>query len=77
MLEQGDLFSMRLDQNEHIWILVERQKEQTLTEYRAEIQKHDLQADCDRRSVQKLNEVVESQRGELNRARQWNEQHQR
>ena len=41
-------------------------KEQILADCRAEIQKHEFQADYDRRSVQKLNEGIESQRGEIN-----------
>ena len=42
---------------EQIRILPERQKEQILADCRAEIQKHDSQADYDRRSIQKLNEI--------------------
>ena len=47
--------------NERIRILLERHKEQHLADYRAEIQKHEFQADYDRRSIQKLNEMIESQ----------------
>ena len=36
--------------------------------------KHEFQADYDRRSVQKLNEMIESQRGEIYRALQGDEQ---
>ena len=49
-------------------------KEQILAVYRAEIQKHEFQADYDRRSIQKLNGVIESQRGEIYRAHQGDEQ---
>ena len=49
-------------------------KEQTLADCQAEIQKHEFQADYDRRSIQKLNEVIESQRGEIHRAHQGDEQ---
>ena len=42
----------RSSENEQIRILVERQKEQILADYRAEIQKHEFQADYDRRSIQ-------------------------
>ena len=49
-------------ESEQIRILLERQKEQHLADSRAEIQKHEFQADCDRRSIQKLTEVIESQR---------------
>ena len=39
--------------------------------------KHEFQAHDDRRSIQKLNEVLESQRGEIYRAHQGDEQHRR
>ena len=55
-------------ENEQIRILVERQEEQILADCREEIQKHEFQADYDRRSIQKLNGVIESQRGEINHA---------
>ena len=45
----------RNSENEQIRILLERQKEQNLADYRAEIEKHEFQADYDRRSIQKLN----------------------
>ena len=61
-------------ENEQIRILLERQKEQILADYRAEIQKHEFQADFDRRSIQKLNGVNESQRGEINSALTGDEQ---
>ena len=46
--------------------LLDRQKEQILAECQAEIKKHEFQADHDRRSVQKLSEIIESQQEELN-----------
>ena len=52
-------------------------KEQTLADYRAEIQKHEFQADCDGRNIQKLNGVIDSQRSEIYRAHQGDEQHRR
>ena len=52
-------------ENEQIRILLERQREQTLA---------DCQAD---RSIPKLNDVIESQRGEIDRAHQGDEQHRR
>ena len=67
----------RDSENEQIRILLERQKEQTNADYRAEIQKHEFQADYDRRSIQKLNEVIESQRRDIYRAHQGDEQHRR
>ena len=51
--------------NAQIRTLVDRQKEQILAECQAEIKKHEFQADYDRRSVQKLSELIESQQEEL------------
>ena len=62
----------RDSENEQIRILLERQK--ILADCRAEIQKHEFQADYDRRSIQKLNGVIESQRGEINRGLARDEQ---
>ena len=45
--------------------LLERQQEQILADSRAEIQKHEFQADYARRSIQKLNGITESQRREI------------
>ena len=67
----------RDSENEQIRIFLERQKEQILADFRAEIQKHEFQADCDRRSIHKLNEVIESPRGEIYRAHQGDEQFRR
>ena len=64
----------RDSENEQIRILLERQREQILADCRAEIQKHEFQADYDRRSIPKLNGVIESQRGEINRALEGDEQ---
>ena len=64
----------RDSENVQIRILLERQKEQILSDFQAEIQKHEFQADYDRRSIQELNEVTESQRGEIYRAHQGDEQ---
>ena len=64
--------------NERIRILLERQKEQILSDVRTEIQKHEFfQADYDRRSIQKLKGVIDSQRGEINRALEGDEQYRR
>ena len=41
-------------------------KEQILADKRAEIQKHEFQADSDGRSIQELNGIIESQRREIN-----------
>ena len=44
-------------ESEQIRILLERQREQILADCQAEIRKHEFQADYDRRSIQKLNEI--------------------
>ena len=46
----------REPENEQIRILLERPREQFLADCQAEIQKHEFQADYDKRSLQKLNE---------------------
>ena len=43
-------------------------KEQILAEVRTEIHKHEVQPDSDRRSVQELNGIIESQRREIDHA---------
>ena len=43
-------------------------REQILAECQAEIERHDFQANCNRRSIQKLSEIIESQQEELHRA---------
>ena len=52
-------------ENGRIRILLERQKEQILAEVRSEIQKHELQAESDKRSIQELTGIIESQRKEI------------
>ena len=44
----------RGSENEQIRILLDRQKEQILAEFRAEIHKHKFQADSDRRKIQEF-----------------------
>ena len=53
--------------------LLERQREQILADCQAEIRKHEFQADYDRRSIQKLNEMIDSQKEEICRAHQGDE----
>ena len=60
-------------ESEQTRILLERQREQILADCQAEIRKHEFQADYDRRRIQKLNEMIESQRGEICRAHQGDE----
>ena len=57
----------RSSENEQIRILLERQKEQILADCQAEILKHLFKADYHRKSIQKLNELIESPRGEVHR----------
>ena len=64
-------------ENETIRILLERQKEQILADFRAEIQKHEFQADPGRRSIQELNGIIESQRREIDHALAGDEQRRR
>ena len=52
-------------QEAQTWTLLDKQKEQTLAEWQAEINRHEFQAAYDRRSLLKLGEIVESQREEL------------
>ena len=65
--------------SEQIRTLLERQREQILSDCQAEIRTHKFQADYDRRSLQKLNETIESQKEELHRAKadeRWRQDHQ-
>ena len=48
--------------------LLDRQREQILADCQAEINKHEFQANFDRRSVQKLSETIESQQEEFHHA---------
>ena len=57
--------SSREMENETFRILLERQEEQILAEVRTEIHKHEVQTDSDRRSVQELNGIIESQRRKI------------
>ena len=52
-------------ENERIRILLERQEEQIFAEVRSEIEKHELQAASDRRSIQELTGIIDSQRMEI------------
>ena len=61
-------------ENERIRILLERQKERILAEVRTEIQKHEFEADSDRRRIQELNGIIESQRREIDHTLAGDEQ---
>ena len=56
------------NQEAQIRTLLDKQKEQVLAECQAEINRHEFRAAYDRRSIQKLNETIESQQ-ELHCAR--------
>ena len=45
--------------------LLDKQKERILAECQARINRHEFQADYDRRSVRKFGEIIESQQEEL------------
>ena len=49
-------------------------KEQILADFRVEIQKHEFQADYDRRSIQELSGIIESQRREIDHTLACDEQ---
>ena len=85
MLEQGDLSPMSPDHQHPTSgkIHVETQKMSKSGFFwndkksRLLIQKHEFQADCDRRNIQKLNDVIQSQRSEIYGVHQGNDQHRR
>ena len=60
-------------ESEQIRTLLERQREQILADCQAEIRKHEVQADYNRRSIQKLNVTIELQKEEICRAHQGDE----
>ena len=64
----------RDSENERIRILLERQKEQILADCRAEIHEHEFQADPDRRGIQELSGIIESQRRQIDHALAGDEQ---
>ena len=55
-------------EHEQIGTLLDRQREQILADCQTEIKRHELQANYDTRSIQKLSETIESQQEELHRA---------
>ena len=64
----------RDSENERIRILLERQKEQILADLRTEIDKHEFQADSDKKSIQELCGIIESQRKEIDHSLACDEQ---
>ena len=71
------LKSSRDSENERIRILLERQKKQILAEVRSEIHKHEHQAESDKRSIQELTGIIDSQRMEIDQTRTGCEQSRR
>ena len=64
-------------ENKQIRILLERQKEQTLAEVGSEIQKHELQAESDRRSIQEFSGTIDTLCLEIDHTVSWCEQSRR
>ena len=60
--EQGQEIQRQNSENEQIRTFLDRQREQILADCQAEIRKHEFQADYDRRSIQQLNETIESKK---------------
>ena len=65
---EGHEIQRQNSESEQIRTLLDRQREQIIADFQAEIKKYELQADYDRRSIQKLTETIESQQEELHRA---------
>ena len=60
---QGHEIQRQNSESEQIRTLLNRQREQIIADCQAQIRKHEFQADYDKRNIQKLNEVIQSQRG--------------
>ena len=56
--ESGHVIKRQNSENEHIWTLLDRQREQILAECHAEIKRHEFQAVYDRRSFHKLSKTI-------------------
>ena len=70
--EQGHEIQRQNSESDQIRTLLDRQRKQILADCQA-IRKHEFQTDHDRRSIQKLNETIESQKEEICRAHQAEE----
>ena len=66
--EQSHEIQRQNFESEQIRTLLDQRWEQILADCQAEIRKHEFQIDYNRRSVQKLNETIESQQERLHRA---------
>ena len=71
--EQDEEIQRRNSESEQIRTLLDRKRGQILADCQAEIRKHEFHADYDRRSIQKLNVTIESQKEEICRAHQGDE----
>ena len=65
VVERGRELNTEHAQIRTLW---DRQREQILADFQAEIRRHEFQDNYDRRSLQKLNETIESKQEELHRA---------
>ena len=70
---QGHEIQRQNSENKQSRTLLDRPREQILSDCQAEIRKHEFQADYDRISIQKLSETIESQKEEICRAHQAKE----
>ena len=71
-LKNGNLVAAR--KTKQSGFSLKDKNEQILAEVRIEIQKHELQADSDRRSIQELTRIIESQRREIDHTLACDEQ---
>ena len=65
---QGNEIQRQNSESEQIGTLLDQQRGQIFADCPAEIRKHEFQSDYDRRSIQELNDTIESQQEELHRA---------
>ena len=65
MYEPSSNLSQKRKSSRDMENLLERHKKQILAEVRSEIQKHELQVESDRRSIQELTGIIHSQRREI------------
>ena len=71
---EGHEIQRQNSESEQIRTLLERQREQILADFRAEIHKHEFQTDSDRRSIQELSGIIESQRRQIDHTLTCDEQ---
>ena len=66
--EQCQEIQRQNSESEQIGTLLDQQRERILADFQAGMRKYEFQVDYDRRSIQKLNETIESQKEEIHRA---------